>query len=59
LCLTGVVMAWLQQQTTIPNVGITVFGVVSSLCFFLPGWKYYRQVRRGRLERPYISPKRK
>jgi serine/threonine protein kinase len=48
LCLTGVVMAWLQQQTTIPNVGITVFGIVSSLCFFLPGWKYYRQVRRGR-----------
>jgi hypothetical protein len=29
-----------------PNLGITVFGVVSSLCFFLPGWKYYRQVRR-------------
>jgi serine/threonine protein kinase len=48
LCLTGLVMAWLQQQTVVPNVGITVFGIVSSLCFFLPGWKYYRQVRRGR-----------
>jgi serine/threonine-protein kinase len=48
LCLTGIVMAWLQQQSLMPNFGITVFGVVSSLCFFLPGWKYYRQVRRGR-----------
>jgi serine/threonine-protein kinase len=46
LCLTGVVMAWLQQQTVMPNFGITVFGIVSSLCFFLPGWKYYRQVQR-------------
>jgi eukaryotic-like serine/threonine-protein kinase len=48
LCLTGIVMAWLQQQTLFPNLGITVFGIVSSLCFFLPGWKYYRQVRRAR-----------
>jgi serine/threonine-protein kinase len=47
LCLTGVVMAWLQQQTLVPNIGLTVFGIVSSLCFFLPGWKYYRQVRRN------------
>jgi serine/threonine-protein kinase len=48
LCLTGVVMAWLQEQTVLPNIGLTVFGVVSSLCFFLPGWKYYQQVRRER-----------
>jgi serine/threonine-protein kinase len=48
LCLTGIVMAWLQQQTLMPNLGITVFGVVSSLCFLLPGWKYFRQVRRIR-----------
>ncbi len=48
LCLIGIVMAWLQQQTLMPNLGITVFGIVSSLCFFLPGWKYYRQVRRIR-----------
>jgi serine/threonine-protein kinase len=46
LCLTGLVMAWLQQQTMLPNIGLTVFGVVSALCFFLPGWKYYRQVRQ-------------
>ncbi len=48
LCLTGLVMAWLQRQTYIPNIGITVFGIVSAICFFLPGWKYYRQVRRAR-----------
>jgi eukaryotic-like serine/threonine-protein kinase len=48
LCLTGVVMAWLQKQSVIPNIGLTVFGVVSFLCFFVPGWKYYRQVRRRR-----------
>jgi serine/threonine-protein kinase len=46
LCLTGLVMAWLQQQTFMPNIELTMFGVVSALCFFLPGWKYYRQVRR-------------
>jgi serine/threonine-protein kinase len=48
LCLTGLVMAWLQRQTYIPNIGLTVFGIVSAACFFFPGWKYYRQVRRNR-----------
>jgi serine/threonine-protein kinase len=48
LCLTGLVMAWLQRQTYIPNIGLTVFGIVSAACFFIPGWKYYRQVRRSR-----------
>ncbi len=48
LCLTGLVMAWLQTQHYIPNIGLTVFGIVSAVCFFLPGWKYYRQVRRNR-----------
>jgi hypothetical protein len=38
-------MAWLQRQTYIPNVGLTLFGIVSAICFFLPGWKYYRQIR--------------
>jgi serine/threonine-protein kinase len=46
LCFTGLVMAWLQQQTLMPNIALTVFGIVSALCFFLPGWKYYRQVRK-------------
>lgn len=27
------------------NFGITLFGLVLGLCFFLPGWKYYRLVR--------------
>lgn len=26
-----------------PNYGHLIFGVVASLCFFLPGWKYYRR----------------
>lgn len=29
-----------------PSVGITLFGVVSGLSFFLPGWKYRRQQQR-------------
>jgi hypothetical protein len=30
----------------LPDIGLTVFGVVSGACFFFPGLKYYRQ-RRG------------
>jgi serine/threonine-protein kinase len=48
LCATGLAMAWLQHQTQLPNLGLTVFGVVSFFCFFLPGWKYYRQLKRSR-----------
>jgi serine/threonine-protein kinase len=48
MCLTGLVMAWLQQQHDIPNIGLGLFGVVSALCFFIPGWKYYRLARRNR-----------
>src|SRR4029078_9007225 len=51
LCLTGLVMAWLQNQTSIPNVGLSVFGIVSAVCFFMPGWKYYRLARKNRLQR--------
>jgi serine/threonine-protein kinase len=29
-----------------PTYGLTVFGVVSGLCFFIPGLKYYRQRER-------------
>ena len=32
----GVMALW-------PQFGHTIFGVVSALCFFVPGWKYYRQ----------------
>jgi serine/threonine-protein kinase len=45
LFATGVVMAWLAQQTAIPNIGLSVFGVVSAIAFIVPGWKYYRQMR--------------
>lgn len=48
LCLTGLVMAWLQNQHVMPNVGLSVFGVIAALSFFLPGWKYYRLARRRR-----------
>jgi hypothetical protein len=48
LCLTGLLMAWLQRQSYIPNIGLGVFGVVSALCFFVPGWKYYRLARKNR-----------
>ena len=48
LCFTGLVMAWFQHQTIMPNLGLSVFGVVSALCFFIPGWKYYRLARRNR-----------
>jgi serine/threonine-protein kinase len=43
LFATGLVMAWLQTRTEWPNYGLTLFGIVSALCFFLPGWKYWRQ----------------
>ena len=46
LCLTGIAMAWLQVQTFMPNLGLTLFGLVSAACFALPGWKYWRQVKR-------------
>jgi serine/threonine-protein kinase len=29
-----------------PAVAHTIFGIVSALSFFVPGWKYYRE-RRG------------
>ena len=32
----GVMAVW-------PLFGHTIFGVVSAACFFVPGWKYYRQ----------------
>ena len=41
---TSFVMAYLQSvgQTW----GVLLFGLVSALCFFIPGLKYYRQVAR-------------
>ncbi len=28
-----------------PSIGLTIFGIVSALCFFIPGLKYYREAR--------------
>jgi serine/threonine-protein kinase len=27
----------------VPQYGVTIFGIVSAVCFFVPGWKYHRQ----------------
>jgi serine/threonine-protein kinase len=40
LFLTAVLMCWF------PDVSVSIYGVVSATCFFLPGLKYHRQ--RGR-----------
>ncbi|MCA9117392.1 MAG: serine/threonine protein kinase, partial [Planctomycetaceae bacterium] len=47
LFATGLVMAVLPG-TGLPNVGISLFGVVSAVCFFVPGLKYWRQRNAGR-----------
>jgi hypothetical protein len=33
-------------RTGLPNVSISIFGIVSAICFFAPGLKYYLQRRR-------------
>jgi serine/threonine-protein kinase len=34
-------------MTLLPQVSVLLFGFVSALSFFLPGWKYYR-LRKAR-----------
>jgi serine/threonine-protein kinase len=46
LFLTGIAMA-LLPAAGLPEVGSSLFGVVSAGCFFFPGLKYYRQRVRG------------
>jgi hypothetical protein len=46
LFVTAIGMAVLERYQ-IP-LSVTLFGVVSAACFFVPGWKYYRQ-RNGQL----------
>lgn len=43
--LTGLLMALMQRWHI--DYGITLFGTALGLCFFLPGWKYFRLVRAG------------
>lgn len=43
-CATAAIM------TVIPTeIGLLLFGAVSSVSFFLPGFKYFRQRQRGTL----------
>lgn len=44
---TAVVMAWLSHAGG-PPIGISLFGIVSALSFFIPGWHYYRSRNRRR-----------
>lgn len=46
LFLTAIPMAlfpMISHRYGIPDLSLTLFGIVSALCFFLPGLKYYRQ----------------
>src|SRR4029453_4979998 len=45
LFATALVMAWIRRSG-VPDYGLTLYGLVSAVSFFVPGWKYYRQ--RGR-----------
>ena len=38
-----------------PDWAVGIFGVVSALCFFLPGWKYHAQRRSARAEKRHVS----
>ena len=42
LFATSVAMAWIRHAG-LPEFGLSLYGVVSALCFFVPGLKYYRQ----------------
>jgi eukaryotic-like serine/threonine-protein kinase len=42
----GVMALW--SRTGLPPLGISFFGIVSAVCFFVPGLKYYRQRARVR-----------
>lgn len=41
----ALVMAWIRREG-LPDYGLTLYGLVSALAFFIPGWKYYRQQRQ-------------
>ncbi|HVX15801.1 MAG TPA: serine/threonine-protein kinase [Pirellulales bacterium] len=50
LFATALVMAWMDQADI--KLSITLFGIVSAMCFFFPGLKYYRQRQRNDAEEP-------
>lgn len=45
LFATSIVMAWIRREG-FTDYGLTFYGLVSALSFFVPGWKYYRQKAR-------------
>jgi serine/threonine-protein kinase len=47
LFATALIMAWMDRHGI--RLSITLFGIVSGLCFFFPGLKYYRQ-RAGKID---------
>lgn len=51
LFTTALVMAEIRQAG-LPDLGLTIYGVVSALCFFIPGWKYWRQARANHRHKP-------
>ena len=55
LFVTAAAMAVLQHYKI--DVGITLFGIVSALVFFLPGWKYHRRRQNAPTDdRPPLPP---
>jgi eukaryotic-like serine/threonine-protein kinase len=44
----AIAMASIRHSQVSPDIGLTLYGIVAALSFFMPGWKYYRQRRRGR-----------
>ena len=44
LFATALLMAEIRQAS-LPDLGLSIYGVVSALCFFIPGWKYWRQAQ--------------
>ncbi len=42
----AIVMAWLPESG-LPDIGLTLYGLVAAASFFIPGLKYHRQQRRG------------
>jgi serine/threonine-protein kinase len=43
----GLLFATAILMALFPSVGLSIFGVVSGACFFVPGLKYYRQRARS------------
>jgi len=47
LFATALLMAEIRQ-VGLPDLGLSIYGIVSALCFFIPGWKYWRQSQASR-----------